>query len=529
MVAAAVLRWVWLFLPLTLSHASTDSFFVVVPETPVKGMLGASVSLPCTLSNNLDVRTFEVRWYRPSMYSRPALLYNNEKIEESPTDEQYRGRVSLVGALEKGEVSLKLDNLKLADSGVYMCHVSSEKWYDKGNMSLEIQVVGSIPVLSVADAGKGQVKVSCHSHGWAPKPSLTWSDKEGRNLNHLIKANSTKVSEGLFSVSSWLLVSPSESNWISCSVALPDSDGQKRESRVVPHIETESWKGAFTVLLVLLLLFIIGVGVNFVLWRKGLIGSRTKKTEGREGREGTEGTHTLNNVEKQQLLQPQTAETPHQPESIGANPDLNVNSSPDAEASHPGPKEGSPPAAAEWDQLKKFKVNLSIDLEETPQFFRITHGGKRVHCSRPKEDDEDEESKIFTLCKEKFSSGQQCWEVKVCQKAKEKLSWFVGVAREEAENVHRIPLTPQNGFWVLCYEKEKGVYVRDSPEPTPLPDVSDKLTAVGVFLDCEEQTLSFYSVPTKSLIYTFTSVTSRTSLRPLISPGIRDSQPVRIC
>uniref|UniRef100_A0A3B1KB75 Ig-like domain-containing protein n=1 Tax=Astyanax mexicanus TaxID=7994 RepID=A0A3B1KB75_ASTMX len=129
----------WLFLPLLLSHVSAQSFSVVVPETPVSGQLGGSVTLPCALSDNLDVRKLEVRWYRPSMYSSPALLYLNEKLDQSIADIKYQGRVSLPGPLEKGDVSLKLDDLRSSDLGMYMCHVSSDRWYDKNNVSLRMQ------------------------------------------------------------------------------------------------------------------------------------------------------------------------------------------------------------------------------------------------------------------------------------------------------------------------------------------------------------------------------------------------------
>uniref|UniRef100_A0A8B9LWM4 Ig-like domain-containing protein n=1 Tax=Astyanax mexicanus TaxID=7994 RepID=A0A8B9LWM4_ASTMX len=381
------------------------SLFVELGVTLVSTrQLGGSVTLPCALSDNLDARKLEVRWYRPSMYSSPALLYLNEKLDQSVADIKYRGRVSLPGPLEKGEVSLKLDDLRPSDIGTYMCHVSSDRWYDKSNIAniiLSFLAVGSSPILSMLDAGGGKVNVSCQSHGWLPKPSLTWRDSDGSSLNPPNKHTSIKGSPALrlrvlFYVSSWRLFTSSESSWVSCSVALPDSAGMIRESRLTPHLPTGD--------------------------------------------------------------------------------------------------------------------------AETPEFFRIAHGGKSVRCIQPKENHEEEERKIFTLCEERFSSGQQCWELKVTDNNQKKLSWFVGVATEEAERIHRIPLAPQNGFWVLRYEEGKGVYIRDSPiMPTPLSHITDDLSVIGVFLDCDNHTLSFYNADTQSHIYTYTSVTFKTSLRPLIN------------
>ncbi|KAG9260010.1 butyrophilin-like protein 2, partial [Astyanax mexicanus] len=257
---------------------STESFSVVVPETPVSGLFGGSVTLPCALSDNLDARKLEVRWYRPSMYSSPALLYLNEKLDLTSADLKYQGRVSLPGPLEKGEASLKLDDLRSSDIGTYMCHVSSDRWYDKNKVSLIIQAVGSSPILSMLDAGGGKVNVSCRSHGWLPKPTLTWRDREGSSLNPPNETHtSTKDSEGLFSVSSWRLFTSSESSWISCSVALPDSVGMIRESRVTPHLPTGD----------------------------GLIGSERKKTEG-----GEEAAAQMNPLLKHR--NEQTADNPPQ-------------------------------------------------------------------------------------------------------------------------------------------------------------------------------------------------------------------------
>ncbi|KAI4901004.1 hypothetical protein NFI96_032661, partial [Prochilodus magdalenae] len=369
------LRSVWLFLSLAFSHASADSFSVEVPKTPVLGMLRDSLSLPCTVSDNMDVRQLEVRWYRPSKFDTPVLLFKSGQIMEDTVDKQYQGRASLLGGLEKGDVSLNIDHLTVADDGSYTCQVSSERWYDKKNVELRIQEVGSIPILSVAEAEGGLVNVSCHSDGWIPEPSLIWTDGEGKVLNHLSKNKSTTDSEGFFNVSSWLLYAPSESDWLSCSVALSGSQ-EKRESRVLPHIKKDSWKGAFIVSLLLSLLFVAGIGLFFVLRKKGLICSKEKKKEDTE----------------------------------------------------------------KWDQVKEYKEDLTIDPEETPRFFRITHGGKRVNCTHPKEDDEAETQKIFTLCREKFSSGKHYWEVKIREKTQEKKSWIVA-------QVTTVMLVEVRPFW----------------------------------------------------------------------------------
>lgn len=123
-----------------------------------------------------------------------------------------------------------------------------------------------------------------------------------------------------------------------------------------------------------------------------------------------------------------------------------------------------------------------------------------------------------------FNSGQHYWEVKVKDQSTEKRSWYVGVASENVERRCNVPLTPQNGFWILCFDKEKGFHVNTDPQS---PITVEELTIVGVFLDCDRHTLSFYNVVTESLLYTFTDVKT-SNYFPVLSPGQHDKTPIRI-
>uniref|UniRef100_A0A8B9M159 Ig-like domain-containing protein n=1 Tax=Astyanax mexicanus TaxID=7994 RepID=A0A8B9M159_ASTMX len=251
---------------------STESFSVVVPETPVSGLFGGSVTLPCALSDNLDARKLEVRWYRPSMYSSPALLYLNEKLDLTSADLKYQGRVSLPGPLEKGEASLKLDDLRSSDIGTYMCHSSElSKNSINANIILSFLAVGSSPILSMLDAGGGKVNVSCRSHGWLPKPTLTWRDREGSSLNPPNETHTSTKGSPILHVCKLI----DSSVWTKvCNV----------RHYICKHIWAlhlymcmfvfvGTWKGAFFGTLILLLLCIIigvGVGVYFVVLKKGV-------------------------------------------------------------------------------------------------------------------------------------------------------------------------------------------------------------------------------------------------------------------
>ncbi|XP_070294576.1 putative selection and upkeep of intraepithelial T-cells protein 1 homolog [Salvelinus sp. IW2-2015] len=153
---------------------------------------------------------------------------------------------------DRGNVSLTLERVTLEDRGEYVCHVSNERWYEKAHVYLSMNVTGSAPVLSVTSGGGGQMNVTCSSEGWSPQPKLTWRNKEEAEIKNE-QVLFTSDSQGLLSVSSWLLYPPSDSDWLSCTISL--SEEEKRESRVLPH-KPGAWKEAFIVTLVLSLLLL---------------------------------------------------------------------------------------------------------------------------------------------------------------------------------------------------------------------------------------------------------------------------------
>ncbi|KAG5286308.1 hypothetical protein AALO_G00013400 [Alosa alosa] len=281
----------WLLLFVCACHGAPthDTFTVSAPNGPLSVWIGSSIILPCSVSPAFTA-SLQVRWHRPDKYKTPVLLYENRQVQEQPADPQYKGRVSLIGQLEKGNVSLKLENVSLADSGEFVCFVAGDTWYEQASVHLIVKVMGSPPVLSVTYGGSGQVNITCVSDGWAPQPNLTWRNNgvtEIPSQNH----HSATDDHGLVSVTSWLVHSSSGSKWVACSVGLPEEE--RKESRILPYIsgvdtvelerilrdkEAEMerlkqksegpWKEVFISFLVLLLLSSATV---FVLYRKGFI------------------------------------------------------------------------------------------------------------------------------------------------------------------------------------------------------------------------------------------------------------------
>ncbi|KAL7841065.1 hypothetical protein SRHO_G00247560 [Serrasalmus rhombeus] len=452
---------------LLICSAAASDFSVFSSNASVSERLGSSAVLPCGLSPSLNAELFKVRWHKND-YNNPVLLYEDLKIQENAGDPLYRGRVSLIGDLQKGNLSLKLENLTLADGGEYVCLVKSLTWYESVKVNLTIKELGSSPLFLMAEDGN-QVNVTCRSNGWSPKPTLTWRDKGGRELttSHIYYKTD---SEGLVSVSSWLLLSPSESEWISCSVGL--SDQEMKEGRVLPH--KEIWREAFIATLVLSLFIVIVLTALLLFVRKGLF--------------------------------------PHRPSHKNTKEDF-PESTTEETLPLTGPGEES---LRMWKKLRKDKVELTVDPETCKKPLTMAQDGG-VFCGQLNKGDLSQTSPFPpALSKEGFSSGQKYWEVTVDQNEKSKKSWCVGVTQKPPTEETRT---------ALCYKEHCGIYPSTDPH-TQIP-AEGHVTTLGLVLDFKHKTLSFINVDKESHLQTFRmNKMENSKYFALISPGTVDIHPV---
>uniref|UniRef100_A0A673Y7G3 Ig-like domain-containing protein n=1 Tax=Salmo trutta TaxID=8032 RepID=A0A673Y7G3_SALTR len=86
---------------------------------------------------HFNAERLEVHWYWSGDFNRPAKLYKDHTIQDGPVDPRYRGRVSLTGGLERGNVSLTLEKITLEDRK-YRCRVSNAQWYEKASVFLTV-------------------------------------------------------------------------------------------------------------------------------------------------------------------------------------------------------------------------------------------------------------------------------------------------------------------------------------------------------------------------------------------------------
>lgn len=127
-----------------------------------------------------------------------------------------------------------------------------------------------------------------------------------------------------------------------------------------------------------------------------------------------------------------------------------------------------------------------------------------------------------------FESGKFYWEVDVTGKA----AWDLGVCRDSVQRKGHFLLNPNNGFWTIwLWNKQK--YEAGTCPQTPL-QLSVPPHQIGIFLDYEARTVSFYNVTDHgSLIYTFSECAFTGPLRPFFNLGFNDggrnAAPLTLC
>uniref|UniRef100_A0A9J8A9R4 Butyrophilin subfamily 1 member A1-like n=1 Tax=Cyprinus carpio carpio TaxID=630221 RepID=A0A9J8A9R4_CYPCA len=477
---------------LNLLIETSVSLTVKVPPDPIVAHVGSTVILPCWISPPENAEALEIRWYRHDQFNNPVLLYNHGKIQDTQ-EEPYRNRSSLTlrsdqsGGLKDGDVSLRLEKLRVQDDGSFHCYVSGEHSYDSEEVVLKITALGSAPVLSPKPLDDGRVNISCESSGWYPEPSIMWTSDEGRALRPGGTSHSRGADE-MFSVHSWTAVSLSDAQLVSCSFSL--RSGELKEGRLNiqgivssgPSDSSDSsdssgpWKALFLTFLICALLGLFGL----ILYKY-----RDKLT----------GKKPATEICKEETPERLTKEV------VG---DINV------------------------EELRTHAVEITIDRESLHPDLTVSKDCKILRDSEGYNHTGEEFP--FQLCAfgaQRFSSGRHYWEVDLAQpNIPPKNYWIIGVVKDENfTTIDRSALTPSRGFWFLRSDGPRGFYTNTDP-PVKL-SLTPRPERLGVLLDYDDGQLSFYNVTERKHLLTISSRFSG-SVVPLFNPGAGDLSTLRI-
>ncbi|XP_068443103.1 nuclear factor 7, brain-like [Clinocottus analis] len=165
-------------------------------------------------------------------------------------------------------------------------------------------------------------------------------------------------------------------------------------------------------------------------------------------------------------------------------------------------------------RVQQFAREVTLDPDTAHGHLVLTHDGKHVHCGDATQNLPDNPERfnpaINVLGKQSFSSGRFYFEVQV----KGKTSWDLGVARESANRKGSVSAKPENGFWTICLREGRTHKAHDVHL-----NLKSHLEKVGVFVDYQKRSVSFYDVDSAELVHGFADCSFAEKLLPFFSPG----------
>lgn len=176
-------------------------------------------------------------------------------------------------------------------------------------------------------------------------------------------------------------------------------------------------------------------------------------------------------------------------------------------------------AKAMLNRVRQFAVDVSLDADTASPYLVLSGDGKQVSCGDEKLTVPDNPERFHpatnVLGKQSVSSGRFYFEVQVGGKT----SWDLGVVRESINRKGLITPNPLNGYWTICLRnrdkyKAPGVNLRVQHPPNK----------VGVFVDYDKGSVSFYDVDSAELLHRFSDCSFHGKLFPFFSPGCRGAE-----
>ncbi|XP_051945461.1 uncharacterized protein LOC127617537 [Xyrauchen texanus] len=133
---------------ITLTSAAvlltSEGFYVQGPLYPLVAQLGGSIILPCFVENPLPLEELEVEWKRTDEQTIVQLFQNGDVRPEAQYH-SYRNRAHFLSdQIFKGNFSVLLENITVADTGIYKCVVYS--YEEVGEISVKIKHVERVVV-----------------------------------------------------------------------------------------------------------------------------------------------------------------------------------------------------------------------------------------------------------------------------------------------------------------------------------------------------------------------------------------------
>ncbi|KAK9978502.1 hypothetical protein ABG768_020251, partial [Culter alburnus] len=111
----------------TVVQIKDVGFTVRSPSGPLFVPLGSSVVLPCYVDEPLPMKDLKVEWRRTDSETLVHLYQDGESRPEAQQQEYHDRAHFFTDQIQHGNFSLRLDNLRPEDKGVYRCKIYSQQ------------------------------------------------------------------------------------------------------------------------------------------------------------------------------------------------------------------------------------------------------------------------------------------------------------------------------------------------------------------------------------------------------------------
>ncbi|XP_068519900.1 butyrophilin subfamily 3 member A2-like [Anas acuta] len=468
----------WLLFTVALLAAipvSSENFEVISPQN-VLGVVGLDTVLPCSVSSTKPLYDIEVQWKKITDGRIEDVYVWRNRVNKP--GQKYVGRTELLkDGLASGNVSLTLKNVLPADEGTYSCIVNSKDWSADTTTMLSIAGTSEVFFEVLGPQGQG-IELACRSHGWFPKPTVEWVVRNKQMLSPDTEIH--QDSKELFSVLSRVTITGQEAEEVTCQIQNNMAQAEKTtvylSSAAFPR--TSAWIHAFWILLTLT--FLISAVSALLLFRAKQRTSKKKKVV----------EETFENQESEKMT---------------SNADYDLLQT----------RYDTINRELEFRRARSYMVPITLDVARKHPELTLSPDKRTVH-----HEPSDQGSIIkcqlpIVVGREGFALGRHYWEVQVW----DGLDWEVGVLTETVRDTligESWEELPKHGVWSL--RREKGKFWPEEANNVMHQNTAP-LAAVGLDLDLEQNTLSFYNAGVSGRILEV-SIEPSMKLYPFLKPGL---------
>ncbi|NWI60505.1 PD1L1 protein, partial [Calyptomena viridis] len=196
-------------------------FTVEVPQQLYVAEYGSNVTMECRfpVNGSVNLELLIVIWEQKRqgwLKSKEVYTLRNGKAFLQSQHPDYIGRTSLLHSeLKLGRAILQITSVKITDAGSYLCLINYQG-ADYKYITLEVKAsYRRINTQVVRKPGEDKFVFMCQSEGF-PLAEVFWQNEKNFNLSGSANTTYTLTADGLYNVTSILILKPNMSENYSC-------------------------------------------------------------------------------------------------------------------------------------------------------------------------------------------------------------------------------------------------------------------------------------------------------------------------